>query len=83
MISKIVIASMLAASSVPGSAQQAMSMFQAGRSADGSTNQWSYMHQCTLAPVSNFTLQNTGGVSSGRSSIAGEISVSRIDLQVT
>jgi len=83
MISKIVIASVLAASSVSGSAQEAMPASQPARSADGSTSQWPRMHQCTLDAVSNFTLTNTGGVSTGRSSIAGEISVSRIDLQVT
>jgi len=77
MISKIVIASVLAASSVSGSAQEAM------RSADGSTSQWLTMHQCTLAPVSNFTVTNTGSMPTGVLRIAGEITMSRIDLQVS
>ncbi len=76
MISRIVIASMLATSSVSGSAQAA------GQTADGAKAYWPHMHQCTLDPVSNFTVTNTGGVSSGRSSMAGEY-VRRIDLQVS
>lgn len=77
MISKIVIASMLAGSSVSGSAQEAV------RTADGSTNQWPAMHQCTLAPVSNFAINTKGtGANSGRSVTHPEIVVTRIDMEV-
>ena len=77
MIAKLAIASVLAASSVSGSAQEAM------RSADGAKAVWPHMHQCTLEAVSNFTVTNTGGVSTGRVPVAGEITVTRIDLQVS
>lgn len=76
VISKIVIASMLAASSVSGSSPAA------AQTVDGAKAYWPHMHQCTLGPVSNFTVTKTGGMSTGRSSMAGEY-VRRIDLQVT
>ncbi len=80
MISRIVVASMLAASSVSGSAQQGV------RSADGAKAYWPHMHQCTLEPVSNFTVTNMGGMSTGRAISGSAVwtgPVSRIDLQVT
>lgn len=77
MIAKLVIASVLVASSVSGSALENL------RGADGSTAQWPLMHQCTLDAVSNFTVTNTGGVATGPLRVAGEITVSRIDLRVT
>lgn len=77
MIAKLVIASVLVASSVSGSALENL------RGADGSTAQWPHMHQCTLDAVSNFTVTNTGGVATGTLRVAGEITVSRIDLRVT
>ena len=77
MIAKLVIASVLVASSVSGSALENL------RGADGSTSQWPHMHQCTLDAVSNFTVTNTGGVATGTLRVAGEITVSRIDLRVT
>ena len=77
MISRIVIATMLAASSVSGSAQDAV------QPTDGATAYWPHMHQCTLDAVSNFTVTNMGGVATGRSRIAGEITMTRIDLSVT
>ena len=77
MIAKLVIASVLVASSVSGSALENL------RGADGSTSQWPHMHQCTLDAVSNFTVTNTGGVATGTLRVAGEITASRIDLRVT
>ena len=77
MIAKLVIASVLVSSSVSGSALENL------RGADGSTAQWPVMHQCTLNEVSNFTVTNTGGASTGPLRVAGEITVSRIDLRVT
>lgn len=77
MIAKLVIASILAASSVSGSAADN------SRGSDGSTAQWPHMHQCTLDAVSNFTVTNTGGVTTGPLRVPGEITVSRIDLQVS
>ena len=76
MIAKLVIASLLAGTSAASSGQSAP------RTADGSTNQWAKVHQCTLAPVSNFTVTNSGGVTSGTLRMA-EITLTRIDLQVT
>lgn len=78
MISRILIASMLAGSSVSGSAQEAV------RSADGATAYWPHMHQCTLDAVSNFAINTKGtGAQSGRSITHPEIVVTRIDLQVS
>ncbi len=77
MIAKFVIASLLAGTSAAGVGQDA------ARTADGSTNQWPTIHQCTLAPVNNFAINTKGtGAHSGRSSMAGEY-LSRMDLQVT
>ena len=55
----------------------------AARTADGAATSGPHIHQCTLAPVSNFAINTKGtGAQSGRSPIA-EITVTRIDLQVS
>ena len=77
MIAKLVIASLLAGTSAASVGQGAP------RTADASTNQWARVHQCTLAPVNNFTVTNTGSVTTGSLRIAGEITMTRIDLQVS
>ena len=76
MIAKLVLASLLATPWVSGTAQETM------HGADGSTAQWPHMHQCALHAVSNFTVQNTGGVTTGALRQAGEIMMTRIDLEV-
>lgn|GEM_PF-6722213 len=83
MIAKLLIASLLTGTSAAGVGQEA------ARTADGSTSQWSYIHQCTLAAVSNFAINTKGtGAHSGRAISGsavwtGPVSPSRIDLQVT
>ena len=77
MIAKLVIASLLAGTSTVSSGQDAP------RTADGAATVEPQIHQCTLAPVSNFAINTKGtGAQSGRSPIA-EITITRIDLQVT
>jgi len=77
MIAKLVIASLLAGTSAASAGQDAP------RTADGAATAGPRIHQCTLAPVSNFAINTKGtGAQSGRSPIA-EITMTRIDLQVT
>ena len=77
MIAKLVIASVLVASSGSGRAQDKL------RGADGSTSQWPVIQQCTLDGVRNFTIKNTGGMDTGPLRVAGATTVNRIDLRVT
>ena len=76
MIAKLVIASLLAGTSAASLGQDAP------RSAGAAKPIWSHIHQCTLAPVNNWTVTNTGGVTTGALRIA-EITMTRIDLQVS
>lgn len=79
MIARLIIASLLVGTSTASVGQGA------GRSAaDGSTNQWARMHQCTLAPVSKLAIKTKG--TGAQRTAAGDWDGdgwSRIDLVVT
>jgi hypothetical protein len=63
MIAKLVIASLLAGTSAASAGQDA------ARTADGAAPSGPRIHQCTLAPVSNFAINTKGtGANSGRMS---------------
>ena len=54
MIARLVIASLLAGTSTAGVGQDA------GRTADGSTNQWPLLQQCTLTPSGKLAIKTKG-----------------------
>ncbi len=76
MIAKLVIASLLAGSSVAVSGQEP------GTRADESTAVGSQMHQCTLAPVSSSFAINTKGTGAHSGRAGATTGWSRIDLHL-
>ena len=79
MIAKLIIASLLA-----GTATASVGQDVGRPTADGSTSQWPHMHQCTLEAASKLAIK-TKGTGAQRSRVGGESDSagwSRIDLQL-